>query len=599
MPDPSSPSARAALSPSIRMTLKELRPYLGQMRPFAWLLGSGVLLNLLALASSVGLIALSGWFLSAAALAGLTAATAASFNFFVPSAGIRFFAVSRTATRYGERVTSHEGTLKLLSRLRKHVYQAIEPLSPAALMRYGSGDLMTRLTADVDALDTLYLRVLTPSLVALFTIVGCGVVIGVFAWPIGLFAALALLVSGVLGPWLAWYRGYRHSSRWHALNGTLRSRLLERLAALPELLLYGRWQSEIEAMVEAQYQRDAAEQRLARQWGRAQLISQTLLGLTMAGTLLMAAWMASQTRLDPTLIALMGLAVLAAFEAIAMLPQAWQNLGRIQRAAQRLNELGTQVPSITYPEADLATPRDARLELEDVAVTFADGTRALDGVTLTLEAGEHFALLGPSGGGKTTLLNTLVRFVEPSRGRLRLGGVALEDLSEPTLRASFAVAPQDVHLFVASYRDNLRIGAPQASDEQIIELLTALGLEGWLQNQPDGLDSYPDEGGSSLSGGQLRRFGIARALLAPAPVVVLDEPTEGLDEPTAAQVLDEIRRRCASRTLLLITHRLSGLERLDRIGILDDGRLLEAGAPQALLARPDSRYAALNRQVVL
>ncbi|MHB0774779.1 thiol reductant ABC exporter subunit CydC [Halomonas sp. WWR20] len=580
-------------------TLGDLKPYLAQMRPFMALLGLGTLLNLLALVSSVGLIALSGWFLSAAALAGMTAATAATFNFFLPSAGIRFFVVARTAGRYGERVTSHEGTFKLLSLLRKRVYATIEPLSPTALMRYGSGDLMTRLTADIDALDNLYLRVLTPSLVALGVIVGCGVVIGVFAPWVGVFAATALLLSGIVGPWLAWRLGHAHSARWHHLNGALRTRLIERLAALPELLLYGRWQHEIDTLATAQRQRDDEERRLARLWGVSQLISHTLLGLTMAITLALAAWLASAGRLAPTLIALMGLTVLAAFEAITLLPQAWQNLGRIQRAARRLNDLRDQVPSITYPERDRATPTDARLDIDAVHVGFADGTRALKGVTLSLAAGEHFALLGPSGGGKTTLLNTLVRFIEPDRGALRLGGVALRDLSEPTLRQSFAVAPQDVHLFVASYRENLLIGAPQASDAQMIELLTALDLGEWLASQPQGLDSYPDEGGSSLSGGQLRRFGVARALLAEASVVLLDEPTEGLDEASEKHVLDEIAHRCQGRTLLLITHRLQGLQRFDRIGILDDGQLLEVGAPEALLACQDSRYAALNRRVVL
>lgn len=584
---------------SRQQTLRELAPYLGQMKPYAVLLGVGVLLNLVALAASVGLIALSGWFLSASALAGLTVATAQAFNFFLPSAGVRFFALARTAGRYGERVASHEGTLKLLSALRKRVYLAIEPLSPTALMRYGSGDLMTRLTADIDALDNLYLRVLTPSIVALFAIIGCGVVIGVFAPLIGIFAAVALLLSGILGPWLAWKLGHAHSARWHTLNGQLRTRLIERLASLPELLLYGRWQHETAHMARAQQQRDGEEHRLARLWGGSQLISQTLLGVTITVTLALAAWLASTQRLDPTLIALMGLTVLAAFEAIAMLPQAWQNLGRIQRAAHRLNDLSAQVPSIVYPERDRATPGDASLAVEQLTVTFADGTRALEEVSLALESGEHFALLGPSGGGKTTLLNALVRFVDPERGQLRLGGVPLSALSERTLRRSFAVAPQDVHLFVATYRENLLIGAPRASDAEMIELLHALGLGEWLDSQPDGLDSYPDEGGSSLSGGQLRRFGIARALLSPAPVVLLDEPTEGLDAATETRVIAEILRRCEGRTLLLITHRLNGLERFDRIGILDEGRLIEVGAPQALLASKESRYAALNRQIVL
>ena len=576
-----------------------LRPYLKQMQPFSLWLGFGVFLSLVTLLSSIGMIALSGWFLSASALAGLSFTTAAAFNYFLPSAGIRLFVLTRAAGRYGERVASHEGTLRLLSLLRRHIYEAIEPLSPTALLRYGSGDLLTRLTADIDALDSLYLRVLSPSLVALFAVVGCGVAIGVFAPGIGLFAGAALLVSGVIGPWLAWRLGHNHTARWHAINGQIRSRLIERLATLPELLLYGRWRHETDSLFEAQYHRDEEERHSARLWGMSQLLSQTLLGLTLTATLAMAAWLASHDDLDPTLIILMGLTVLAAFEAIALLPQAWQNLGRIRHAAQRLDTLRSQVPEIAYPEADHACPADASLAIDDVHVAFDDGTQALKGVTLNVNAGEHLALLGPSGSGKTTLFDALARFVEPQRGELRLGGVALGSLSEESLRDSFAVAPQDIHLFVASYRENLRLAAPEATDADMTDLLAALGLDEWLASQPEGLESYPDEGGSSLSGGQLRRFGVARALLSPAPVVLLDEPTEGLDEATAAQVFEVIERRCSERTLLLITHRLAGLERLDRVAVLETGHLQEIGSPQALLAQPDSRFAALNRQVAL
>ena len=576
-----------------------LGPYLKQMRPFSLWLGFGMLFSLVTLLSSIGMIALSGWFLSASALAGLSAGTAAAFNYFLPSAGIRLCVLTRTAGRYGERVTSHEGTLRLLSQLRRHVYEAIEPLSPTALQRYGSGELLSRLTADVDALDSLYLRVIAPSLVALLAIVGCGVVIGVFSLGIGLFVTSALLLSGIVGPWLAWRLGHRHTARWQELNGRLRTQLIGRLSALPELLLYGRWESETDALTEAQQQRDAEECYAARLWGLSQWLSQTLLGLTLTAALAMAAWLASRQSLDPTLIALTGLAVLAAFEAIALLPQAWQNLGKVRYAAQRLEAVRTHVPAITYPLNDRHSPRDASLAISDLHVVFADGTQALSGVSLIMRDGEHLALLGPSGSGKTTLLNALVRFVEPQRGNLLLGQVALRDLSETTLRESFAVAPQDIHLFVASYRENLQLAAPEANDEEMTDLLVALGLGEWLKAQPRGLDSYPDEDGSSLSGGQLRRFGVARALLSPARVVLLDEPTEGLDDGTAAQVLNEIRRYCQGRTLLLVTHRPAGLEQLDRAAILDAGRLQEIDTPQALLARPESRFSTLNRRIVL
>lgn len=574
-----------------------LRPYISQMAPWAWLLGLGILLQLIALASSIGLLALSGWFLSASAVAGLSVATAQSFNYLLPSAGVRFFALARTTARYGERLVTHDATFRLLSKLRENVYRRLEPLSPAALQRIGESELMTRLTADVDALDTLYLRVMTPSIVALSGVVLCGVVIGIFAPAIGVFAALMLLIAGTLGPWLAWRAGRGPSGEWQTLNARLRTRLLERLNGLSEMLLYGRWQAEVESLLEGQKARDATEYRLARQWGNAQLLTQTLMGLALTGVLGLAALWVTRLNMDATLVALMGLAVMGAFEAVAMLPQAWQHLGRIERAAARLDDIERRVPEVHFPNKSAGRPTDWRLSIEGLTVRFDDGQSPLEGLDLIVEPREHLALLGPSGGGKTTLFNALVRFLEPVEGRITLGGVALDTLSESDLRKHFTVAAQQTHLFTASFRDNLTMGRGDIEDETIKALLSELWLDEWLASQPAGLDSFPDEGGSSLSGGQLRRFSTARALLQQAPIVLLDEPTEGLDEATERQVLGCIKNRCRDRSLIVITHRPTGLRDFDRVGVIDRGRLIEHDAPSRLLDDPESRLGALAREL--
>ncbi|WP_438767855.1 thiol reductant ABC exporter subunit CydC [Kushneria sp. TE3] len=576
---------------------RQLLPYLRLMTPWAWLLGLGIALQLMALASSIGLMALSGWFLSASALAGLSVATAHAFNYLLPSAGVRFFALSRTGTRYAERLVTHDATFRLLSKLRRHVYERLEPLSPAQLQRHGESELMTRMTADIDALDGLYLRVLAPSIVALLGIVVCGVVIGVFAPAIGMFAALALLISGLLGPWLAWRAGWAHSDAWQQDNTRLRARLLERLNGLSELMIYNRWQGEVDHLIKGEHARDQHEYRLARQWGSSQLLSQTLLGLTLTGVLGMASWAVTQHGMNATLVALMGLAVMGAFEAIALLPQAWQHLGRIQRAAARLDDVRSRVPETDFPDkSEQQTPEGARLCLERLSVRLDGSVAALTSLSLDVEEGEHLLILGPSGSGKTTLFNSLVRFVSPDEGAITLGGAPLNRLDEATLRAQFSVAQQETHLFTASYRDNLTMGRAIEEDE-IMAVLKALGLDGWLAHQPDGLAGFPDERGSSLSGGQLRRFGIARALLRQAPIVLLDEPTEGLDEATEQRVWDTIRKRCQGRTLIVITHRLTQIEQFDRIAMLDEGSLVEHDTPERLLADPDSRLATLYQRI--
>ncbi|NHH87063.1 thiol reductant ABC exporter subunit CydC [Cobetia sp. MB87] len=584
-----------------RPRLRELTPYLALMREHRGWLGIGALLALITLLAATGLLALSGWFLSATAVAGVSVAATQAFNFFTPAAGVRGLALARTAGRYGERVTTHEGTLRLLASLRRRLFEAIEPLSPAALQHAGQGELMTRLGADVDALDSLYVRVLIPSLVAVCAILAAGTLIGIFAPTLALIAVIGLALTGGLVPWLAWWRGSGDAMRHQSSASRLRARLLERLQGLGELVIYGRWNEELERLAEQQAERDRIERAQARRQALASWLSHSLLGLTLAAVALLGViqmapdsnndmTMPSGELLDGRLLALFLLAVLGAFEALAPLPLAWQGLGRCLSAAARLNNVQTNTPAPQFPKDSAVTPAGHELVIHDLSVAHGD-TPVLEELSLTLAAGEHLALLGPSGSGKSTLLDVLSRFHAPSAGHITLGGVALDSLDEATLRASFAVCPQDTHLFCASYADNLRLAAPEASDEALTRMLESLGLGDWLARQPQGLAGFPDEGGRSLSGGQLRRFGVARALLSPAPIVLLDEPCEGLDRASAEQVMSAILAACEGRSLIMITHQPLGLERFARLALLEAGRLQEDATPTTLSS--DSRLARL------
>ncbi|TVU72666.1 thiol reductant ABC exporter subunit CydC [Cobetia crustatorum] len=583
-----------------RPALRELRPYLALMREHRGWLGVGALLALITLLAATGLLALSGWFLSATAVAGLSVAATQAFNFFTPAAGVRGLALARTAGRYGERLTTHEGTLRLLASLRRRLFEAIEPLSPAALQHAGQGELMTRLGADVDALDSLYVRVLIPSLVALCAVLAAGTLIGIFAPLLAAVAIIGLTLTGGLVPWLAWWRGSGDAMRHQASASQLRARLLERLHGLGELVIYGRWANELSGLAEQQATRDHIELAQARRQAFANWLSHTLLGLTLAAIALLgvmqmspsaSAVTAGESALDGRLLALFLLAVLGAFEALAPLPLAWQGLGRCLSAASRLNRVQANTPAPQFPVGQsVQTPDGHDLALQQLSVRHGE-TTVLDSVSLSLASGEHLALLGPSGSGKSTLLDVLSRFHAPASGSITLGGVPLESLEESTLRASFAVCPQDTHLFCASFADNLRLADPTASDATLTALLESLGLGEWLARQPKGLASFPDEGGRSLSGGQLRRFGVARALLSPAPIVLLDEPCEGLDRASAEQVMTAILAACDGRSLIMITHQPLGLERFARLALLEEGHLKEDATPTTLTA--DSRLARL------
>lgn len=574
--------------------MKELRPFVGLMRPHLnWVL-LGTLLGLVTLLASIGLMTLSGWFISAAALAGISAVTAQQFNYFTPGAGVRGFAIARTVGRYFERVTTHEATFRLLADLRSWFYRCLEPLGPARLQQFRSADLLNRLIADVNALDNLYLRVLAPSVLALLVSALVLGFLALYSPGIALLTAVGLLLAGVTTPLLAHLSARHVGEQQVVATARLRQRLIGLVQGLADLYIYGGVQRAIDATAVEEVRLQKTQLRMALLTGLMTALIVFIGGTTGLLALAMGVERVYDGRLEPAQLAMVLFCVLAVFEVVAPLSLAYQYLGKTRRAAARLQEVAATDPLIHYPPADEApVSLPGSFSFDQVCFHYDRSSSAvLERFSLQVSAGEKILLLGHTGSGKSTLISLLARFHDPQQGHVLLGGQPVACYSESTLRAQMSVLSQPVQLFAGTVADNLALANVSADEADMASVLAAVRLDMELGEEP--LAYSIGESGSRLSGGQRKRLALARALLRDAPILLLDEPTEGLDVATEAAVVENVLRLYPERTLVMISHHLQTAALFDRVVILDKGRVIEEGSPQTLAAIPDSRFSQLN-----
>jgi ATP-binding cassette subfamily C protein CydC len=529
-----------------------------------WRVALSVLLGALTILFGVGLMATAGYLISRAA------ERPPILSLGVAIAAVRFFGLARPLARYLDRLWSHDLALRALARIRARFYERIEPLAPAQLASYRRGDLVTRMVGDVDALQGLYLRGLGPPLVAVAAGVACVAATAAFLPAAAAVLGAGLLLGGIGVPLLAERLGRFAGRRQAAARADLTSELVELLRSGPELVVYGR-EEETLARIRAA---DRALARLARRdalaAGAADALSILVTGLTLAGVLAVAVSAHDSGSLDRVLVAMLALLALSSFEAVAPLPAAARELSATLAAGARVLELTDGEPLVADPETPLGPPGPRPLvALEGVTARYPSAERpALAGVDLRLEPGRRIALVGPSGAGKTTVTNLLLRFLDPERGRVTIDGRDLRDYRQEDVRRTFALAGQDAHLFDSTIRANLALARPGASDAELEEALRRAGLGGWAASLPDGLETRVGEEGARLSGGQRRRLTVARALLADAPVLLLDEPTAHLDPETAERLVRDVLGAADGRSVLLVTHRPEGLDLVDEVVVL-------------------------------
>ncbi|MFE5941071.1 thiol reductant ABC exporter subunit CydD [Streptomyces sp. NPDC056480] len=545
-------------------------------------MGLALLLGSLALGSAVGLMAVSGWLISRAS------EQPPVLYLMVAVTATRAFGIGRAVFRYAERLVSHDAVLRMLAELRVSVYRRLERIAPAGLRRTRRGDLLSRLVQDVDALQDYWLRWLLPAGAALVVGVASA---GFTAWLLpeaGAVLAVGLLVAGVLVPAVSGALARRAERRLAPARGALATAVADLLRGCAELTVAGALRDRIDRTRAADRTLTGIASRQAAAAALGAGLSALVCGLTVVAAAVVGVRAVADGRLDGVALAVVVLTPLAAFEAVTGLPLAVQYRQRVKHSAERVFEVLDAPVPVHEPDRPATPPASPfPLELSGLSARHAGQDReALADFRLTLEAGRRVAVVGASGSGKTTLAQVLLRFLDVESGVYRLGGVPAGELEGDAVRRLVGLCAQDAHLFDSSVRENLRLARTRASDEELREALRRARLLDWVDGLPEGLDTLVGEHGSRLSGGQRQRLALARALLADFPVLVLDEPAEHLDLATADALTDDLLRATEGRTTVLITHRLHGLDAVDEVLVLDEGRTVQRG-PYAELAEAD------------
>lgn len=545
-------------------------------------LALALLLGSLALGSAVGLMGTSGWLISRASQ------QPPVLYLMVAVTATRTFGIGRAVFRYAERLVSHDAVLRMLADTRVAVYRRLERLAPAGLRDTRRGDLLSRLVADVDALQDYWLRWLLPAGVAVAV---SATTVGFTAWLLpeaGAALAVGLLAAGVGVPLVTGAVARRAERRLAPARGALAIRVTELLTGTAELTVAGA----LPARTAEAKRADSTLTRIASRAATATALGDGLTalisGLTVAATALLAAQAVAAGRLSGVLTAVVVLTPLAAFEAVLGLPLAVQYRQRVRKSAERVYEVLDAPEPVREPERPRQAPATPfPLVVQGLAARHTGQDRdALTGLDLTLEKGRRVAVVGSSGSGKTTLAQVLLRFLDADAGTYTLAGVDAYALDGDDVRRLVGLCAQDAHLFDSSVRENLLLARKDATEDELRAALERARLLDWADGLPEGLDTLVGEHGARLSGGQRQRLALARALLADFPVLVLDEPAEHLDLATADALTADLLAATEGRTTLLITHRLAGLEDVDEVIVLDEGRVVQRG-PYAGLASVD------------
>lgn len=570
-------TAPAAQPSALSLVLRLLRLF----APYGWWMLGGYLVAVATLLANVTLLAISGWFITAMAAAG---AAGVAMNYFTPAATIRGAAIGRTAGRYLERLLTHEATLRQLAGLRVWFYRHLEPLAPARLLQYHSADLLSRIRADIDALDNLYVRVLVPVLVALTAGIAFFLFTARYSLTLALLLLVLLVAAGVLLPLTTRRLGAEPGRRLVETEAALRQVVVDGTQGLSELLVYGAAEAQAERLDQLSADLIREQDRMSRLSGLSQGAVGLCANLALFGMVWFGIPLVQADTLAPPQLAMLALLALASFEAVAPLPLAFQQWGTTITAARRLFELVDAEPAVREPTGPSPRPADHSLVIRDLRFSYPGAAGpALDGLDLDLPAGRRLAVVGATGSGKSTLLNLLLRFWTPESGTITLGGEPLAAFHGEDLRERVALVSQHSHLFAATIRENLLLAAPDAPHWRLEEVCASAQIADFIATLPEGYDTWVGETGVRLSGGQARRIAIARALLKDAPILLLDEPTEGLDAQTERALMSAVHRLMEGRSVLLITHRPVALAEMDEILVLDQGRVVARGTHHELL----------------
>ena len=551
-----------------------------------------VLLSTLTIGSSVALIGTSAWLISTAGLHPSVA------DLGVSVVGVRFFGITRGIFRYLERLVSHNVTFRLLARLRVWFYEKLEPLAPARLMEYKSGDLLARVIGDVETLENFYVRVVSPSLTAILIGLIVAIFFASFFPPIALVLMIFFLLLGFILPLLAQLASHTPGQRLIMQRADLQSQLVDGIQGIADLLAFGRGADRLKQISSTGETYGSTQKQMARINGFHSALGTLLTNLGVWIVLILVIPQVTTGNIKGVMLGTFALMTLASFEAVTPLPLAAQMWNASREAAKRLFEVVDAEAAITETgdkrhlhellsnscAVQVLETSSSHLQFSNLWFSYPNQlTPALQNISFTVPESKSITIVGPSGAGKSTITNLLLRFWDYQTGEITLGGDSLKELNQDEIRKRFALVSQNSYFFNTSIRENLRLARRSASPEEIEAAARAAQIHEFIASLPKGYDTLIGEQGLRLSGGERQRLAIARTLLKNAPFLLFDEPTANLDPQTEKQVLDTLFKTMQNKTTLLITHRLVGLEHVDQILVMDNGQIVERGTHRELL----------------
>jgi len=562
---------------------------LGLLKPQLPLMLLGALLSVITIIANISLLAVSGWFITLMAMAGISGV---SVNYFTPAAVIRFLAIVRSGGRYAERLLTHRATFNTLAQLRHYFYQQLEPLLPYYQIDLRAGDLLARLQTDIDQLDNFYLRVLLPLIVATLCVPIVCIALALISPVVALFMLGALSLVGVILPLISYVLARDIANQQSVLESRLKLELVAGLGAIKELLVYQIapcYQETIGLISEEFYQ---LKYRLAKKQAVLGALTFVVTNLAALAALTYLAPHVVQGSMDAKVVVAVTLLILVSFETVMALPLALQILPQTVASATRLFEIiDRQRPPVLGLQALVA----GTIEFTDFSFSYPEqAAPSLSNINLSIAPGEKVAIIGASGAGKSTLVNVLMGFWPTSD--LTIAGVDLAQIETQSLRDHIGLMSQQGHLFDATIADNLRLANDAASDQQMREACDSSGLLTFIDSLPLGLDTWLGETGTGLSGGQMQRLQVAQLLLRPAEVLVLDEPTKGLDRRSELALIKRLLFHVEQRqqSLIIISHKPLMLQSMDKIVVMEQGEIVAQGEHQQLAQDNETYRQLLN-----
>lgn len=547
------------------MYVKSLLFFSGKLFQYRRQLVIGILLSFTLALSSIALLSLSGWFIASAAFAGLLATTAAQFNYFIPAASIRALALLRILSRYFDRVVNHDYTFKILANLRVWFYQQLIPLAPAHLLKSRSGQLLNRIVNDIDMLDQLYLNTLSPLFISITITILMTIFIAHFSITLSYSLFLMIVFSLIFIGTITIVSGRNIGHNIQESTALLRTAFLDFLQGFIDFLLLIKPENRLTCIITTSHQLAHAQKKLAILKGFIIASMQLFSGMTVFIFLAVGIQCVTLHHFSGAILTMMILLVMATFEQLSVLPLAFLSLGKTSEAADRLNDITQQKPTIVFIEKSPSL-KNHSIVIRDISFKYPNATNTiLTHFNLSIPCNTKLGITGSSGFGKTTLAYLLARIWDPQRGEITIGGCNIKNLSENELRKSISLVTQQVHIFSANVRDNLTLERGDISDDQCLDVLAKMELLEAIHALPDGLNTWMGEFGSHFSGGQIRRIAIARALLAHTSILILDEPSTGLEKTLMQRIWKNCETDFKYKTVITITHDQQLLSMMDTV----------------------------------